>query len=311
MAIAKGLPNLKVQVYAKGIPLQEYVDDDDQASHGEVTKYVEASSGDNFEIRYCFTPGFSIRHSILLELEIDGEYADGGVYSPGCPVRWYQVYGFTGSREFDGGNHFLRKFRFSQLEINDGDPRTFEDTLEKKLCKVGVISVRFFWVTASVVSAPTTRLLKTETLSVVPEKALKGSALSHQAGYGPREADIAHKQCAATKLYQSPFAEFTFKYRSRDALKSLLIIPRTPSPVPLEERDVNSLTLEESRELIRIQRARGDATAVIKQEGIKRERSSTITGGGQDEDDVSFVSAKRRRLPVTLNENGVEIIDLT
>lgn len=33
-----------------------------------------------------------------------------------------------------------------------------------------------------------------------------------------------------------------------------MIIPRSPSPVPLEERDPNSLTAEEARELVRRQR---------------------------------------------------------
>lgn len=44
---------------------------------------------------------------------------------------------------------------------------------------------------------------------------------------------------------------------SRDfigALKALCIIPRTPSPVPLEERDVNDLNPDEMRELLRRQR---------------------------------------------------------
>ncbi|RYN81380.1 hypothetical protein AA0120_g10076 [Alternaria tenuissima] len=31
----------------------------------------------------------------------------------------------------------------------------------------------------------------------------------------------------------------------------------------------------------------------------------------QDDDHVSFVSAKRRRLPITLNEDGIEVFDLT
>lgn len=40
------------------------------------------------------------------------------------------------------------------------------------------------------------------------------------------------------------------------ALQSLLLIPRSPSPVPLEERDVDTLSAEEMRELLRRQRVR-------------------------------------------------------
>jgi hypothetical protein len=67
---------------------------------------------------------------------------------------------------------------------------------------------------------------------------------------------------------KGPFATFCFKYRSLGALrqaycfqttnedelaalKSLLIIPRSPSPVPLLERNVDTLSLEETRELLR------------------------------------------------------------
>ena len=39
-----------------------------------------------------------------------------------------------------------------------------------------------------------------------------------------------------------------------DALKSLLVIPRTPSPVPLEERELNELNVEQMRELLQRQR---------------------------------------------------------
>ena len=39
-----------------------------------------------------------------------------------------------------------------------------------------------------------------------------------------------------------------------DALKQLLVIPRSPSPPPLEERDPEDLTPAEARELIRRQK---------------------------------------------------------
>lgn len=45
---------------------------------------------------------------------------------------------------------------------------------------------------------------------------------------------------------------------------------------------------------------------------MKRERSRELTVGAVDDDDeISIVSVKRRRLPPTLNEDGVEMVDLT
>jgi hypothetical protein len=50
----------------------------------------------------------------------------------------------------------------------------------------------------------------------------------------------------------------------------------------------------------------------VKVERVKRERSRTLfEAGDDDDDDVSFVSEKRRKLTVTVDEAGVETIDLT
>ena len=54
-----------------------------------------------------------------------------------------------------------------------------------------------------------------------------------------------------------------------------MIVERSPTPVPLEERDPATLTREELEELVRRQREQ----AAVKQEnarGTKRERSSTV-----------------------------------
>jgi hypothetical protein len=51
-----------------------------------------------------------------------------------------------------------------------------------------------------------------------------------------------------------PIAVFNFRYRSRDDLKAERILPRSPTPVPLEDRPVEELTLEETRELLRRER---------------------------------------------------------
>jgi hypothetical protein len=95
-----------------------------------------------------------------------------------------------------------------------------------------------------------------------------------------------------------------------------LIIPRSPSPAPLQERDLDSLSAEEMRTILQRQRECEEAAPRVKQEGgIKRERSiersNTVHGDNLD-DEVSFVSAKRRRQhPVIVDEDGTETIDLT
>lgn len=95
-----------------------------------------------------------------------------------------------------------------------------------------------------------------------------------------------------------------------------MVLPRSPSPMPLEERDVDTLSPEEMRQLLRRQRERDVAAKAMKREqGVKRERSRersrTATVDDGDAGDVYFVSAKRRKLRVTLDEDGTETIDLT
>jgi hypothetical protein len=69
------------------------------------------------------------------------------------------------------------------------------------------------------------------------------------AGYG--EAPLAGN---VTPIDPLPFFVKKFLYRTRNALQSEMIIPRSPSPQPLEERAEEDLTPEEMRELIRRQK---------------------------------------------------------
>lgn len=73
---------------------------------------------------------------------------------------------------------------------------------------------------------------------------------------------------------------------------------------------MESLSVEEMRELLRRQRERETSRPIKQEHGVKRERSETFDGDAT-EDEVSFVSAKKVRGPVTLNEDGVELVDLT
>jgi len=86
--------------------------------------------------------------------------------------------------------------------------------------------------------------------------------------------------------------------------------------MPLEDRDVDTLTAEEMRQLLRRQRDRERAAQEVKQErGVKRERSRersrTAFEFNGDDEELSFVSAKRSRHPVIIDEDGAETIDLT
>ena len=102
-----------------------------------------------------------------------------------------------------------------------------------------------------------------------------------------------------------PFATYTFKYRSHRDLQIEGIIPRSPSPVPLEERDPDTLTPEEARELIRIQRQQLQDRAKIKKE--KREREEDEDAG----DGEVRMTGEQRKRQRTSTDSGIEVIDLS
>ncbi|KER00547.1 hypothetical protein AUEXF2481DRAFT_142753 [Aureobasidium subglaciale EXF-2481] len=106
-----------------------------------------------------------------------------------------------------------------------------------------------------------------------------------------------------------PFATFQFRYRSRRVLQILCLIPRSPSPVPLEDRPEESLSREELLELLRRQKARQEEQITIKRE-LKRER----VDDDESDDELVVVSSRPPASKVKTSVNvdtGVETIDLT
>lgn len=129
-------------------------------------------------------------------------------------------------------------------------------------------------------------------------------------GFGEREV-IHTNWCSAEFTYGTdPFAVFTFKYRSHKDLQIEGILERSPTPPPFEERDPDTLTREELRELLRRRTEKVEELQRVKQEGVKRERATTII---DDDDDDQVVitgegSSKRRR---TSDDSAIEVVDLT
>jgi hypothetical protein len=87
------------------------------------------------------------------------------------------------------------------------------------------------------------------------------------------------------------------------------LILRSPSPVPLEDRDPDSLTLEESRELVRRLQARETQSSVkVKKE--KRTHAELSDDEVEEDDDVAVTEERSKRARLS-TDSGVEIIDLT
>ncbi|KAJ4540446.1 hypothetical protein HRR83_009553 [Exophiala dermatitidis] len=140
----------------------------------------------------------------------------------------------------------------------------------------------------------------------IPEKVLKGQAVDtgaqSKSSY-PKSEGLLHAR--NTLIYSSTRAE---------ALQALGVIPRSPSPIPLEERDPDTLTREEAVELLRRQRAEAEAAEMVQ---IKKEESeddtrqfSTMKRSATDEsDDEMVMIAPPERKKARKEQTVIELSD--
>jgi hypothetical protein len=111
MAVIDILPGVKVEVTVKGGALKEYEDPDIEEEERTVTRYIEAVSGQVFEISAIVLPNFKFKgnrisfqyfvDSTRIEnISIKKNERDRNAISEGC----------------DPGDGQIRKYRFATLE---------------------------------------------------------------------------------------------------------------------------------------------------------------------------------------------------
>ncbi|KAL1622094.1 hypothetical protein SLS54_005159 [Diplodia seriata] len=177
-------------------------------------------------------------------------------------------------------------------DISDG-------TMQEKVMSMGVISIQLHrGLAIAKQGTPRNRTITMNKIGKVPEKALKGKPLSHQV---------------------QPFAEFIYQYRSKTALQAEGVIPRTPSPIPLEDRPLEELNPEELRELLRRSREKIAAATAVKNESesevkseVKSEDNASANGPkrAHDRSELEFVEARPVKRQRTSGSAPV-IIDLS
>ncbi|KAI4629254.1 uncharacterized protein J4E87_003516 [Alternaria ethzedia] len=299
MAIDPDHPGLEVTICVDGQPLPEYEDEDEDPAPKTTTKYIEARSDSHFSIVTEFKPPFPTQYHVRSSLCIDGTGMDKAL----CLREdlFKKPFENTGIRRREGEQWVKQKFSFAKLNIVEEARESIPNVaaLKQSLSTTGCITLSFQLIKSfkekvmeHVPSGSHTRLAA---LREIPEKALKGDALSHQI--------LQYKF-----LDEEPFATFHFKYRvSSESLRALrLVTVNDPPSVPLEERPEEELTPAELRELLRRVRRRESESASIKQEAeattsVKRERAIN------DDDEVTFVETRQRKRPHV--EQEVIVID--
>ncbi|KAF8860117.1 hypothetical protein BDZ45DRAFT_741723 [Acephala macrosclerotiorum] len=270
MAILDLVPGVSAEILVNGIPATEHPDTDEiQVDHEDagvaeyqskrtVSTYVESVANAPFAIKFTVNKVYQ-KEMIRRNFAKIGFYVtiDGNSLDPEfCPRPWFNWKDNKDKKEWvmelDGikaqagtrGKVTQRGFRFAKIETT-GDSAESKKVkrLHQRLLKVGLIEIKVFRETAgkkgAKLDADLAAFMKDDERKNVPEKAIKGEAKSDCTALGEAKKVKKGDTFRETKKKDGedyPLIIFRFMYRSREALRQLHIIERTPTPSPPPSR---------------------------------------------------------------------------
>ncbi|KAI0014774.1 hypothetical protein F4780DRAFT_169649 [Xylariomycetidae sp. FL0641] len=325
MAILEDLPGVEVTVRVDDVDLHElgdpnddeqhHVDADDSGPCPSVTSYVECADNAEFAVHLSIDgdyPWGYRDHVLCARVRIDGQHVRGEVFRQ-RDMRYNRALDLhvsercvVGRELFSevSGTWALRKFKFSVVDTVDEAQRERVERDSKIAKDLGVIEVRIY---RAIEHGPS-RHSNHGRSQVQPsgfelsEKSLKGKAISHGTSYGMPQYVPPPSYIDVRDMPEDngPIGIYRFLYRSREALKRELIIPRSPTRSPVLEElsaaERDRLARERLAELRRIKKE--------SKRPIKREQSEIL-------DLTDDAAPVRRPWKKSRSDNGREIIDLT
>ncbi|KAK8256317.1 hypothetical protein IWZ00DRAFT_486142 [Phyllosticta capitalensis] len=311
------MDGLDVHIRVNNQRLEEYSDESEEDPPQTITKYVVATSGANFSVALQFDPSFAyMDNDIRCIIFLDGNRVEKSLLKA-SKRRPSTLQERKARRVCKDGNYFKQSFIFSDLAIDVSGETP--GTNQKAIDALGEITVKFHRATiiSPGIQPRSKNLIDYGQVLSVAEKAIKGRDVSHQAGLA-QAVPISKFKVTKTKNIDPsdrPFAVYKFRYRSAKALKSMGLIPQTPKPIPLEERPIEELTLEETRELLRRQSERSARAGTIKRE-IKSEidqlkREPGFQGQWEDGDDLAIIEERPAKRHKDNFGGPIETLDLT
>ncbi|KAI1101993.1 hypothetical protein F4804DRAFT_281533 [Jackrogersella minutella] len=312
MAVLQDVPGVEVTVEIAGRDAVEYDDPDareQDSTKPTSSKYIECIDGAKFGIKMVVTEGYEWgykNHSLSARSYVDGNFIISRVISRKRLIDGRCVYTEKGNQSYCAQTRQwrLHECKFSAVTtIDDAKKDRVEKDLEISK-NLGVIKVEFYRCInhgyKETDYAGYTKTSHKDAGYELSEKSLKGKAISHGTSFSEPKHMRAPAFVRTVNLDEDngPIAVFQFHYRSRDALKREMIIPRSPSPADPDIACMSRAELERLAEE-RLNQLRQDGS--VKEERkpiVKRERGQTI-----DLSNENTRPAKSRR--------PVEIIDLT
>ncbi|EOO00073.1 hypothetical protein UCRPA7_4505 [Phaeoacremonium minimum UCRPA7] len=301
---------LEAGVKINGSTAPEYDDPDGGEGDGEFpircNKYIECIDGAEFSISAGLTGEYSwlnqgADHGLVFHLSADGKYVTNKI----CGRK--AVLQNTWSTEFRGhvkhsehGPSLLCKFKFAPLhKVDDTDKSRVKQDI-KRAKHLGLIEVKISRIEVGETLPKLFAQDKQIAEFSIAEKALKGRAVSHGTSYSEAVPTEKSRTVDCVYIDNDPIAIFTFKYRSREALKEEMIIPRSPSP----DLQLNGLAADE------IARLAKERLAQIKDERSSKRRRSVKSEHDQSYD-LTGDAGPSRPLKISKRDGGRDLIDLT
>ncbi|ETS79320.1 hypothetical protein PFICI_09173 [Pestalotiopsis fici W106-1] len=310
--IHEDVPGMEVTVQINGVDVKEYdapEAGDEDKDYPTITKYIESIDDAFFAVNLNINNHYDWRHGkakhcLSCECYVDGCWIGARVVKEARDIliRGHQSINNAGEGE-------LSKLQFASIQTIDDAKKERVEKDMKATKNLGLIDVKLYRGTEhGAIAHQAERSPKRDRFEFA-EKSLKGKAISHGTTLRSKEqitkpywVDFRH----LPEDNKQPIARFRFLYRSRDALKREMIIPRSPTPSP---PTFNALSDAELRRLAR-ERFNQLQDSAVKNESsrpIKRELGEVYDLTG------STAPKKQRKGKMTRLESGrrVEVIDLS
>ncbi|KAH7039983.1 uncharacterized protein B0I36DRAFT_357346 [Microdochium trichocladiopsis] len=301
MAILESVPGIEVTIEVAGSTADEFDDPNttNPASEKSLTKYIECIDDAEFAVMTKIGHGFLWDEAqvLVFTIHVDGVPARAKIFGPRNVDKVQKCEGVLEHQPGKAG-WGVRKFKFSPMQIVDAANRNNTHSTKSIYSKLGTLSIEIERrIILTKKNSSSIAYSGTRPASVT-EKQIKGQAVSHSVSVSSK-LETVNPTFFDTKPVASddgPIAVFNFLYRSRTALKHELIIPRTPSPDPLD-----GMSMEELRKLARI----GMSRPFKPEGGVKRERAEPSDSIDLTEEKAFLQTAKRTRRepPVDLTDD--------
>ncbi|KAH6711582.1 hypothetical protein BKA61DRAFT_94316 [Leptodontidium sp. MPI-SDFR-AT-0119] len=252
MAVLNGLPGVRITICVDGNVLKEYEAENGQIHHEDpaviahqeactITKFIQATTGDSFTINLVVTEPYEMDSpTIVFYIFADGQLIRKPLMSKEAykNLEWKRVVeGLLAM--VDGETSTVLPLKFSAIDSGDDVSKAAIGKHIEAIGNVGEIVVKVYRASLAVKSDvyTPTRFAETNYEAKYHTKAVVKNGQSHGISLGTPKSGKPVEAWSIEKVdgLNFPLAIFKFKYRSRNALKSLLVIPGSPTLEPDSE----------------------------------------------------------------------------